>query len=544
MVGYFLILAIIILGGVIAMVGDRIGSRVGKARLSLFNLRPKKTAVLVTILTGSVTAASTMAILLATNQQLRDAVFRIEDIQRQSQEAQADLDRALEQQDKMQARLALTQTKLNRSTQQLKQINRSLKQAIARQQRSEKQLKQFQARFAKIKRNLEQSTAQAKTLRAQIKRLATEERQLRSQQQQLLTQRDQAQAQLTQAQAQKQASEAAAAQAQAQLQQAQTQLQQRQARLTQVQAQLVQARAQRQASEIAAAQIQTQLQQAEVQKQQLETEVTTARQQVEQANAQRAELIAQQTQLQTEITELETNRQQLARTIDDLQTSVEALLLGLRRGNITIRTGQILAEATVQNLTTREAALQTVDALLLQARRQALGRIQLAPETAEQQVIQISKQDVERLVQQISDGQAYVIRILAIANYLQGEQSVGVVPQLARNDLVFQPGDVVARITLQPAQLSDEQLLVALTQLFQMANRRALEAQMLPNPLTGTVGEFEQIELFRFLLALQDRKLKGTVEILAIAAAPVSVAGPLQLELIAVQNQRVILRSG
>jgi len=48
--GYILIIAILVLGGVIATVGDRIGTRVGKKRLSLFNLRPKNTAVLVTIL--------------------------------------------------------------------------------------------------------------------------------------------------------------------------------------------------------------------------------------------------------------------------------------------------------------------------------------------------------------------------------------------------------------------------------------------------------------------------------------------------------------
>ena len=38
--GYILILATLLLGGVIATVGDRLGTKVGKARLSLFNLRP------------------------------------------------------------------------------------------------------------------------------------------------------------------------------------------------------------------------------------------------------------------------------------------------------------------------------------------------------------------------------------------------------------------------------------------------------------------------------------------------------------------------
>ena len=40
MTGWLLILAVLLLGGVLATIGDRLGSRIGKARLSLFRLRP------------------------------------------------------------------------------------------------------------------------------------------------------------------------------------------------------------------------------------------------------------------------------------------------------------------------------------------------------------------------------------------------------------------------------------------------------------------------------------------------------------------------
>ncbi|MFN5726799.1 MAG: DUF3084 domain-containing protein, partial [Pseudanabaena sp.] len=52
MAGYTLILAILILGSIIATLGDRIGTKVGKARLSIFKLRPRDTATVVTIATG------------------------------------------------------------------------------------------------------------------------------------------------------------------------------------------------------------------------------------------------------------------------------------------------------------------------------------------------------------------------------------------------------------------------------------------------------------------------------------------------------------
>ena len=43
MSGWALILVLLVLGGVLSTLGDRLGSRVGKARLSLFSMRPRRT---------------------------------------------------------------------------------------------------------------------------------------------------------------------------------------------------------------------------------------------------------------------------------------------------------------------------------------------------------------------------------------------------------------------------------------------------------------------------------------------------------------------
>ena len=62
--GWFLLLALLVLGGVLSTLGDRLGSRVGKARLSLLGLRPKRTAVVITVLTGSLISALSLGLLL------------------------------------------------------------------------------------------------------------------------------------------------------------------------------------------------------------------------------------------------------------------------------------------------------------------------------------------------------------------------------------------------------------------------------------------------------------------------------------------------
>lgn len=112
MAGYILILAILILGGVIATVGDRIGTRVGKARLSLFKLRPRKTAVLVTILTGGVISATTLGILLATSRELRDGILYLEQIKDERQAAQKELAQAQTELKRVESELGQSRTEL------------------------------------------------------------------------------------------------------------------------------------------------------------------------------------------------------------------------------------------------------------------------------------------------------------------------------------------------------------------------------------------------------------------------------------------------
>jgi uncharacterized protein (DUF3084 family) len=98
--GWLLILALLVLGGVLSTLGDRLGSRVGKARLSLFNLRPRRTAVLITVLTGSLISAVSLGLMLLVSERLRTGLFELEQLEqrlRQSRQALQGSQRALQQ---------------------------------------------------------------------------------------------------------------------------------------------------------------------------------------------------------------------------------------------------------------------------------------------------------------------------------------------------------------------------------------------------------------------------------------------------------------
>ncbi|MGB8701436.1 MAG: DUF3084 domain-containing protein [Thermosynechococcaceae cyanobacterium] len=515
MTGYILILAIIVLGGALATLGDRLGSRVGKARLSLFNLRPKNTAVVVTILTGSLISASTLGILLATSKELRDAVLNIEQILRRSREVQKQLDQALVQKEQTQQELSKSRAELIEAVRRLRRINESLKMAVARQKVSEANLNKLKGRYELAQKTLRQFGTQAKTLRSQIGQLSVQKRRLALEQQRLIVQRDQIQARLKAADTQKRDLEAAAEQARQRIQNVERQKQQ---------------------LETAIAQAQQNLQAAVQQQSKLQQSVAQVQSQLAKASTEQAALRQERIQLEQEIAALEENRKRLTENL-------RVLLLGLRRGNVTIRAGQVLATGVVQNLNTREQALQALNTLLQQARRNAIVLTNPQNLSPTQQVVQMTKADVDGLLQQLGDGKAYVVRILSALNYLEGENQVIVVPQTALNAQVFESQAVVSTLTLNPATLTDEQILARINSLFATANRRAIEAGVLPDPVTGTVGSFRQIELFRFVLALKERNDNTPIEIQAVTATKVFSSGPLTLTLQALRNGQVILHS-
>jgi Protein of unknown function (DUF3084) len=74
--GLLTVLAIIVLAGGVAYVGDRVGHQVGRKRLTLFGLRPKYTSTIVAVGTGMLIALIVTLSALAASSYVRDAVFR------------------------------------------------------------------------------------------------------------------------------------------------------------------------------------------------------------------------------------------------------------------------------------------------------------------------------------------------------------------------------------------------------------------------------------------------------------------------------------
>ncbi|MBR8828120.1 MAG: DUF3084 domain-containing protein [Gomphosphaeria aponina SAG 52.96 = DSM 107014] len=157
---YILIAAILVLGGLIAAIGDRLGSKVGKARLRLFNLRPRQTAIVVTVLTGTIISASTLMILFSLSESLRQGVFELDDILKKRREVKKELTEVIEAKNNIEGQLQVAQA-------QAKEIEQN-----------------FQNSTAKLK----MISAQAGALRKDVNSLLSERQQLENVRNDLLTQ--------------------------------------------------------------------------------------------------------------------------------------------------------------------------------------------------------------------------------------------------------------------------------------------------------------------------------------------------------------------
>ena len=95
--GWVMLIVLSVMGGIIAYLGDKIGSRVGKRKIKLFGLRPKYTSILVTILTGISIAVITLGVMSILSENVRIALFGMHQLQMQKAQLEAQRDELQQQ---------------------------------------------------------------------------------------------------------------------------------------------------------------------------------------------------------------------------------------------------------------------------------------------------------------------------------------------------------------------------------------------------------------------------------------------------------------
>jgi len=163
--GWLLILTLLVLGGVLSNLGDRLGSQVGKARLSLFRLRPRNTAVLITVLTGSLISAISLGLMLLVSERLRTGLFELD----QLEERLANSRRLL----------ASSQLELNRAEQGKRDAQQRFEQAQARASKLRQELAPLIAQRNRLEQERSRLNLEVRDRDAEIGRTEAELSQVR-----------------------------------------------------------------------------------------------------------------------------------------------------------------------------------------------------------------------------------------------------------------------------------------------------------------------------------------------------------------------------
>ena len=167
MFGAQLILILVIMGGAIAFLGDKLGSKIGKKRLTIFGLRPHYTSILMTIITGVVVAGATMGILMVSSTSVRTALFGMEKIRTEIATLNKDKTDILRELDVQKVKVADLDKQIKQS---------SIDLAVATKQKEEAQLQvaELESSYQAAEEKLSQAQGQMDKLQASRDKLKGE----------------------------------------------------------------------------------------------------------------------------------------------------------------------------------------------------------------------------------------------------------------------------------------------------------------------------------------------------------------------------------
>ena len=497
MTGFVLFFAVACLGGVIATVGDRIGMKVGKSRLSLFNLRPRQTATLVSVVTGMVASFATLTLLFLLDGSLRKGVFQLDDIQLELSEAQADLEATQSEKDRAESTLFESKKLQAEAQTRLLETNDSLQTAIAREEETLNNLLDTQSQLDDVSQQAGSLRDEIGTLRSERESLIAEQAEVRSQ----IAQRDQ------------------------EIAQRNTELSQRNQQLTQRDQELQQRTAE--------------LSERDQELQQRTAEIAERDQQIAQRNAEIAER-------ETRLEDLQKQQAFLSEEIGRLEEEFQ----GLRLGNVAIARNQTLAY-TVARPDSEQNAIQAVEQALAEANRFAVQTVLPRTENVDNFTLRFNPVAVSEIVRSITDSQSYVIKVSSAANYVIGEPCVAdalsksgppcllVDVAAVPNEIIYQPGDVLASVSVSSGDIRNNRLverfiILQATAEFEARRNgiiryRPIIASGLPEPLNNFLTRVDAYG--------------ESIDIQAFASQPIYPTGPVYLELAAVQDGDVLFRT-
>ncbi|MGM9583750.1 MAG: DUF3084 domain-containing protein [Phascolarctobacterium sp.] len=164
MVGIRLIIIMAVVGGFIAYLADKMGSKIGKKKMSIFGLRPKHTSILLTVTSGTIIAVLTIGVMAVSSQSARTALFGMEKLQQELKLLNAE---------KADAALALNEAKgkVEEQNKKISELDARMQESMRENDAMEAKLAEVNSMYSKAQEALASLTESKEQLTSEIEEL-------------------------------------------------------------------------------------------------------------------------------------------------------------------------------------------------------------------------------------------------------------------------------------------------------------------------------------------------------------------------------------
>ncbi len=244
-----------------------------------------------------------------------------------------------------------------------------------------------------------------------------------------------------------------------------------------------------------------------------------------------AEVNSMYSRAQEALASLTESKEQLTSEIEELEKTTAALrkgIINMREGQVYYRAGEVVYAGVMRGGLKHDANVAQVNWLLQNANEVALERLGMQQKDQPLQAIWLSRGAVNNAVNALDKSKGNLFfRVRTVANIIVGELAVCEI-EMFENQFIYPDGTLIysADFDMHDGFTSHDNLLMGfLTQI----NHQAVEAGVLPDPLTGKVGNMDAATMIETSNAI--RRTNGLFTLKAYAKGDITTAGPVRLRL-------------
>ena len=234
---------------------------------------------------------------------------------------------------------------------------------------------------------------------------------------------------------------------------------------------------------------------------------------------------------QKEVADLTASREQLTSEVATLEENTAVLrqgIISMREGQVFYRAGEVVYAGIMRGGLDHEQNVAQVNWILDNENDSVLQRLGVEQKDEQLQAIWISNRVVEQAVEVLDRSKGNMLfRVRTIANIIVGEV-VACDIEMTDNQFIYPDNSLILseKVDLKKLKNGYENILM---NFLNKVNHKAVEAGVLPDPITGKVGNMDATTVIE---ATNDmRRLGGTVILKAYARGDITTAGPVRIRL-------------